>query len=158
MLSSPPTARPLGPTSSLPASPTKSLRQPALTSTAQLDSTAPAPRGVAGARRTYGGARTFRRDANEDAPVASGRPRLPELAGRETYSTLRAKWGVDEEEELNDEVEEQSQLLSVTQMRARGENSRFVDEFNYLVEGLASGLDLAVRRASAIEEIGRAHV
>ena len=64
---------------------------------------------------------------------------------RETYSALREKWGVDEEEELGEELG--TQLKSVTQLRAKGENARFVDELEYLLEGLASGMAVGVRRA-----------
>lgn len=62
---------------------------------------------------------------------------------RETYAVLRREWGVDEEEEGLGE----SELKSVTQLRAKGENARFVDEFDYLVEGLVPSMGLGVRRA-----------
>ncbi|KAL8279525.1 hypothetical protein RQP46_008087 [Phenoliferia psychrophenolica] len=194
VLSSPPSAAtnsraPLGPSSSLPTlplSPTKPRPPLARSSTSLLapppssaqDASAPAPRGVAGARRTYGSQRSFKRDLDEErlfasssttpssvpppsnsSPVIPGgtRKRLvlppvpPKVKERETYSALREKWGVDEEEELDEEVAEANQIKSVTQLRAKGENSRFVDELEYLLEGLVKGMALGVRRASAIE-------
>ncbi|GAA5857709.1 hypothetical protein JCM1840_000876 [Sporobolomyces johnsonii] len=87
--------------------------------------------------RTYGGARSFRRDVAEEALLAhpaaasssralpsnlnlSSSPRLPSLppsvshripgpsAPRETYSQLREKWGVAAEEELDEDEASQS--------------------------------------------------
>ncbi|KAK4696442.1 hypothetical protein P7C70_g8379, partial [Phenoliferia sp. Uapishka_3] len=151
-------------------------------SVALADSSAPAPRGVAGARRTYGGARSFKRDVEEEriflsgatparslpakdrksSPASGGRkgllPALPSKASeRETYSALRAKWGVDEEEELTEEVAG-TQLKSITQMRAKGENSRFVDEFEYLLEGLEPKMAIGVRRARYAFGIGGRYI
>jgi hypothetical protein len=59
---------------------------------------------------------------------------------------MRTVLGVDDEEEL-EESQGPSALKSITQLRARGENSRFVDEFRYLVDGLGKGQSLGVRRA-----------
>ncbi|KAM0750083.1 hypothetical protein T439DRAFT_380825 [Meredithblackwellia eburnea MCA 4105] len=129
-----------------------------------------APRGTGGVRKTYGGARSFKKDKEGDdffggvggAPSSSSSmgagpgkkrtllPTFPSLtAQRETYSSLRAKYGLDEEEDLVEELELSSQLKSVNQMRSKGDNNRFVDEFNYLMEGLEGGMDLGVRRSSA---------
>lgn len=60
---------------------------------------------------------------------------------------MRTALGVDEEE-MEEESQGPSALKSITQLRAKGENSRFVDEFNYLVEGLQSGESLGGRRAT----------
>lgn len=133
-------------------------------------------RGVVGAvKKTYGGARSYKRDMEEEriyardaaAPINSTPsgshppgykssgiaatrlfPLPPPVRERETYSVLRRRWGVDVDEG-NDSGEdglEQSDLKSITQLRAKGENARFVDEFNYLVEGLEGGQGLGVRR------------
>lgn len=116
-------------------------------------------------RKTYGSARSYKKDDTEesiyapvpmvkvistDSPVTMGKKLLTlPIKERETYSILRKRWGVDEEG-LAPEGEglEVSDLKSITQLRAKGENSRFIDEFNYLVEGLEAGIGLGIRRAS----------
>lgn len=40
-----------------------------------------------------------------------------------------------------------NELKTVSQLRAKGESSRFLDEFDYLVEGLDAEGELPVRRA-----------
>jgi hypothetical protein len=135
-----------------------------------------------GGRKTYGGARSFKRDDEEErlfglnppppAPpmtikrvsnprsegasksspfTATSRkllPALPRPAERDTYSSLRRRWGADSDEEMDESQKDiTSDLKSITQLRARGENTRFVDEFNYLVEGLGKGMAVGVRRA-----------
>lgn len=72
---------------------------------------------------------------------------------KESYATLRTKWGVDYEESLDDANASQeglaaNELKSVLHLREKGENTRFGDEFNYLVEGLGASMSLGVRRAS----------
>lgn len=62
---------------------------------------------------------------------------------------MRTALGVDEDELMEEEMSQgASALKSITQLRAKGENSRFVDEFNYLVEGLQKGETLSGRRAT----------
>ena len=62
---------------------------------------------------------------------------------------MRAALGVDEDELMEEEMSQgASALKSITQLKAKGENSRFVDEFNYLVEGLQKGETLSGRRAT----------
>lgn len=129
-------------------------------------------------KKTYGGARSYKRDLDEEriytgepvppnstpagsisasvksSGVAATRlfPLPPPVRERETYSVLRRRWGVDldAENEAEDGLE-QSDLKSITQLRAKGENARFVDEFNYLVEGLEAGQGLGVRRARYVD-------
>lgn len=97
------------------------------------------------------------------SPVAVRNLPPAPLRERETYAVLRRRWGVDlddDSSEINEGLEA-SDLKSITQLRARGENARFVDEFNYLVEGLEPGMGLGVRRAryvsaSSVQELIRA--
>lgn len=135
-------------------------------------------------QRTYGGARSFKRDEAEERMFGVEEPRevtlsttlksspfsastvtkrlvptLPprRIVERDTYSSLRTKWGAESDDELDDSQQSSSQkngavdghsdLKSITQLRARGENTRFVDEFNYLVEGLGSKMAIGIRRA-----------
>lgn len=83
--------------------------------------------------------------------TASARVVLPRRpAERETYSALRRRWGAESDDETDESKlspAEASELKSFTQLRARGENTRFIDEFNYLVEGLGKGMAIGVRRA-----------
>lgn len=171
-LLSSPTASPscaLGPSPSLPSAlpsqsqlsrPPSPTKRPLSRNTSLIDSS----RSVVGGPKTYGGARSFKRDVEEDRLFGPGpstldegrksspaggserkslKPKLPvQRRERETYAVLRREWGVDEEEGLGE-----SELKSVTQLRAKGENARFVDEFDYLVEGLVPSMGLGVRRA-----------
>ncbi|KAK4048271.1 hypothetical protein OIO90_005890 [Microbotryomycetes sp. JL221] len=139
-----------------------------------------APRGNTGSKRTYGGSRSFKRDIAEEQMLAvdveaafdeindangqpsasvSGHglrsslllPRIPQLPQeRRSYSAMRSMLGIDQDEEDEDSLEA-SHLKSVGQLRAKGESSRFVDEFNYLMEGLQKDDLLSGRRAAALE-------
>ncbi|WAR57651.1 hypothetical protein PtB15_8B704 [Puccinia triticina] len=127
-------------------------------------------------KKTYGGQRTFKPDENElklllplstpAPPRTSKRSSVPtpgssRLVGalkrfqsRETYSELRKKWGVDEDDES---IEDQNDLQTTIHQRAKGSSKRFTDELSYLIEGLnASGADhpdLSLKRSSAVELI-----
>lgn len=161
----------LGPSASLPllGSPSSSRPQSRPLSrtgtTIEASSSTLAPRGVAGAKKTYGAARSFRRDVEEErlylgtsneptvdavsnstsAATSShhlGRPPLE----RKSYAAMRRDLGVDDDEEMEESQASESALKSISQLRAKGENSRFVDEFNYLVDGLGAGMALGIRR------------
>ena len=121
-------------------------------------------------KRTYGAARSFKPDVQEDAifarqpsaPASSspgreegagpsrrrlGLPALPKaVKDRESYATLRKRFGADDDEEL-EESQRTNELKSVTQQRAKGENSRFQDEFSFLTEGLTDDQPIGVRRS-----------
>ncbi|KAI5478884.1 hypothetical protein MNV49_004518 [Pseudohyphozyma bogoriensis] len=187
----------LGPSSSLPilspsASPTKKLARTcsaaASGSMVVLGSGVEAlGRVAAGAKKTYGGARSFRQDdgllslvvpAPSRAAPADGTPATtsrvkPELHAsstpstgtsfsrrhllplqrereRERYDTLRSKWGIDVEEEEGLESSEH-ELKSIIQLREKGGEKKFRDEFDWLVDGLSDGGSVGVRRTSAIE-------
>ncbi|KAM0791555.1 hypothetical protein ACM66B_006002 [Microbotryomycetes sp. NB124-2] len=139
------------------------------------------PRGKAGSKRTYGGSRTLKPDVEEEeillgtqtqpaaaseasssaaTPGSSGiiskyLPQMPRKpAERRSYSAMREMLGIDQDEE-DEQSLEASQLRSVTQLRAKGESSRFVDEFNYLMEGLQKDDTVSGRRAAALEILRR---
>jgi hypothetical protein len=167
-------SRPLGSTTSLPLvlppksnrpiSPSKPLSRHGST---LLNFSEPPPRQapVAGSKRTYGGARSFRRDTDEEslfsissirsdaASTTSSRklPSLPPMRQRERISYATARAAQDSDELLEASLGGVTELKTVTQLRAKGENARFADEFDYLVEGLEPGCELSSRRSSAIE-------
>lgn len=124
-------------------------------------------------QRTYGAQRTFKDDEEEVSmllPIESAGPssscvqqrttaaeamHLPtvsQMKPRETYSDLRKKWGVDEDEE---EPESQPDLRTISHQRAAGSSKRFVDELSYLFEGLSGEeqSDLEFTRVGALELI-----
>lgn len=70
----------------------------------------------------------------------------------ESYTDLRARWGVDNSEDptLNVPIND---LNSLSEMRSRGETRRFLDEVGYLVEGLEPVAGKAVHRATAMEVV-----
>lgn len=153
----------LQPTSTRPASPSKPLGRHGST---LLNFSEPPPRQVpvTGSKRTYGGARSFRRDAEEDslfsipslpsdAASTSSRklPSLPPMRQRERISYATARAAQDSDELLEASSGGLTELKTVTQLRAKGENARFADEFDYLVEGLEPSCELSSRRSSAIE-------
>ncbi len=68
---------------------------------------------------------------------------------RESYSDLRARWGVDA---MENETQENGLLpndvKSVTDLMNKGETRRFMDEVGYLFEGLGPEQTLSVRRST----------
>lgn len=128
-----------------------------------------------GLKKTYGGPRTFKDDDEEMnllLPIRSDGPsssvaRCSPAAGsmkilnrmkakpRETYSDLRKKWGVDEDEQ---DSEGSTDLRTISHQRAMGSSKRFVDELSYLFEGLSEGErtnDLEAKRLGAIELVSK---
>jgi len=128
--------------------------------------------GVNTVKKTYGGERTFKQDENElklllplSTPASCRTSKrlsatsakssrvigsLKRFQSRETYSELRKKWGVDEDDEP---LEAQADLQTIIHQRASGSSKRFADELSYLIEGLMSGPDqpdLSIKRSSAI--------
>jgi len=128
--------------------------------------------GVNTVQKTYGGERTFKQDENElklllplSTPASCRTSKrlsatsakssrvigsLKRFQSRETYSELRKKWGVDEDDEP---LEAQADLQTIIHQRASGSSKRFADELSYLIEGLMSGPDqpdLSIKRSSAI--------
>ncbi|PLW10908.1 hypothetical protein PCANC_12936 [Puccinia coronata f. sp. avenae] len=123
-------------------------------------------------KKTYGGVRTFKQDESElkvllplstpapprsskrlsATPAGSSRfmGSLKRFQSRETYSELRKKWGVDEDDEP---LEAQADLQTIIHQRASGSSKRFTDELLYLIEGLvtrADPPDISTKRSSAV--------
>ncbi|GAA6044552.1 hypothetical protein JCM8097_003733, partial [Rhodosporidiobolus ruineniae] len=94
-------------------------------------------------------------------PPSLRRPLLPAAptAPRETYASLRHKWGIDAEESLNAEVFESQEsqerggrVEGGETLRKRGEGKRWGDEVGFLLEGLKDGReDEGAARASALD-------
>ncbi|KAG8917288.1 hypothetical protein FRC00_013817, partial [Tulasnella sp. 408] len=96
------------------------------------------------AARTYAKSRSFLVDLSENSLQD------PESQGseiRESYQDLRARWGMDQDEDdlaanslLND-------LRTGIELKNKGETRRFMDELGYLFEGLDPKEPLSVRRS-----------
>ncbi|KAI7949524.1 hypothetical protein MJO28_008345 [Puccinia striiformis f. sp. tritici] len=128
--------------------------------------------------KTYGGERTYKQDDNElnllmpiptpqrTSPRKSSAANktivapLKRFQSRETYTELRKKWGVDEDDD-DRSIEDQSELQTINHQRASGTSQKFTDELSYLIQGLisSSSVDtnipdlLSLQRSSAIEVI-----
>lgn len=132
-------------------------------------------RAASTSKKTYGGVRTFKRDIEEErmfgidvdeiptagpsntssvAPASASKAKTtvfpsvlrPPRQERRSYAALRSMLGVDQDED-DEESMEPTALKSIAQLRAKGETSKFVDEFSYLVEGLRPDESLDSRRA-----------
>ncbi|KAI8453299.1 hypothetical protein BY996DRAFT_4583350 [Phakopsora pachyrhizi] len=127
-------------------------------------------------KKTYGIGRTFKED-NQDARLLmpintnnqtdsfSSKKLMPSLSStkflsasskfqaRETYSDLRKKWGVDEDDE--DDLDSPRQdLQTISFQRAMGSSKKMMDELIYLLGGLTDGQaqsDLNLQRSSSVE-------
>jgi hypothetical protein len=101
-----------------------------------------------------------------------------DLEVHETYSDLRARWGVDNSEDdpypllLDDQSSSgkrkgkfretrpptpisngtSNDLKSITELRNKGESRRFQDEVGYLFEGLDPGSNISVRRGRCVSQ------
>ncbi|SCV72287.1 BQ2448_4981 [Microbotryum intermedium] len=146
-----------------------------------IESGAIAPRASgAGVRKTYGGGggRSFRRDKDEDdlmglpsalskeveedeasqesmsiiSPERTSVIPTATTTARRSYSSMRIEYGVEEEETILLESQQASSLSSITQLIAKGESTKFMDEVAYLLEGLGDAdASIGIRRSSAIE-------
>ncbi|KAF8582585.1 hypothetical protein K439DRAFT_1413240 [Ramaria rubella] len=78
---------------------------------------------------------------------------LPDDELRESYTDLRTRWGVDHSEDDPHHVPGvTNDLMSITELRSKGESRRFLDEVGYLFEGLLEpDMAVNVRRSSAAE-------
>ena len=68
----------------------------------------------------------------------------------ESYSDLRARWGIDVCEDFSTGM--MNDLKSITELRSKGENRRFLDDVGYLFEGLDSSSAIGLRRARYIAD------
>ncbi|CDZ98465.1 Wings apart-like protein [Phaffia rhodozyma] len=96
--------------------------------------------------KTYGGtSRSMLATAEAGSDVEG------EGTKRESYLTLAKRWGVDKAQELKEQT---IGLPTLNELRARGENQRFLDDLGYIMDGL-QGDSLAVKRPSAVDLIRR---
>ncbi|KIO33777.1 hypothetical protein M407DRAFT_17386, partial [Tulasnella calospora MUT 4182] len=98
--------------------------------------------------RTYAKSRSFLVDLSENLlqdPDSQG----SEL--RESYQDLRARWGMDQDEDDLFENSLLNDLRTGVELKNKGETRRFMDELGYLFEGLDPKESLSVRRSSALE-------
>ena len=88
---------------------------------------------------------------------------------RETYASLRLLWGIDAEENLDADEDQDSQdrgakVVGSGTLRRQGEGKRWMDELGWMCDGLRAGGggggdeggDRGAARASAIELVGKA--
>lgn len=132
----------------------------ASTSARTATTTSKATAVLPGSSRPQGGdART----SNASAMVAAAPPR------RETYASLRLLWGIDAEENLDADEDQDSQdrgakVVGSGTLRRQGEGKRWMDELGWMCDGLRAGDgqgggeggDRGAARASAIELVGKA--
>ncbi|KAK0489342.1 hypothetical protein IW261DRAFT_1444455 [Armillaria novae-zelandiae] len=156
----------------------------------------PPPQHRAPVKRTYAGkSRSFLVSLPVNAAAASGLGlEDDDFLNRESYSSLRSRWGVDTSEDdpypqpspsrshsdsnpatpnssppkrskskskgggtANALVPEplpngmMNPLKSITELRSKGENRRFLDEVGYLIEGMDKDGRVGLRRSSALE-------
>ncbi|KAG9104638.1 hypothetical protein FRC06_000402 [Ceratobasidium sp. 370] len=129
-------------------------------SSAEPMSTTPTTLGMPAPRRTYSQMRTFLMPLDE--LDASGQPlaaTAPRLALTKSYNDLVLS---ESQEELQQDTAEknitfngETDLRSITEMRVKGESRRFGDDIEYVLEGLEGESIVRVRRASAVEFVGR---
>jgi hypothetical protein len=108
-------------------------------------------------KRTYGGAsRSMLASASSSSNLLLSHSSIEPL--QESYTTLAKRWGVNnainEEDDSGLEGAGMIDLPTITELRARGENQRFLDDLGYIVEGLSGGEEggegLSVRRPSYV--------
>ncbi|KAK2462751.1 hypothetical protein APHAL10511_005269 [Amanita phalloides] len=185
----------------LPSTPSrdKGKRKDAIHQDATLNPLPPLPLPASNVTRTYGGkSRSFL----VTIPASSLGPNaLPpnmnvsigddedDYLTRESYSSLRARWGVDNSEDDPYPVDSPNKrrsgsagetqsgspsrvgkgskkgsvpsiplppgmmnpLKSITELRSKGENRRFLDEIGYMFEGMSKICTLSLRKTSALD-------
>lgn len=144
-----------------------------------------------GITRTYaGGGRTLRQADPKDATDVSdaallqspskatarfglaegeaGAAKAAPVPRRETYASLRLLWGIDAEETLDADEEQDSQdrgarVVGSGILRKQGQGKRWMDELGWMCDGLRAGAgqqdgngDRGAARASAAELVGKA--
>ncbi|KAG8930465.1 hypothetical protein FRC02_004129 [Tulasnella sp. 418] len=114
-------------------------------------SSRPAPRTYTGKSRSFLAPQAVESTESQHPEGSSQSDSQQDFSVRESYKELRARWGVDQDIDPVDELN--NVVHSVIEMRNKGENRKFLDEIGYLFEGLEPKMGLAVRRASALEVI-----
>ncbi|QRV75308.1 wings apart-like protein regulation of heterochromatin protein [Ceratobasidium sp. AG-Ba] len=124
-------------------------------------SATPTTLGMPAPRRTYSQMRSFLMPLDEmDAsgqPLATSAP--PRLVPTKSYNDLVLS---ESQEELQQDTADknitfngETDLRSITEMRVKGESRRFGDDIDYVLQGLEGETVVRVRRASAVEFVGR---
>ncbi|KAF9515699.1 hypothetical protein BS47DRAFT_740245 [Hydnum rufescens UP504] len=155
---------PLLKTSSLPViSPSKKVEKtPTITATLDLSpSNVPAPSHTATLPRpnvrTYSQARSFlvAIPPSPGAEVSETQTNAAESQDlhRESYADLRRRFRVDvsSDDEIGEGLMGPLDLKSISELRDKGENRRFLDEIGYLLEGFDSKMTIPVKRLSALK-------
>jgi hypothetical protein len=144
---------PDSPSASRPSSPKHSL----LLSSHMQQNASPKRPSLPASKRTYGGAsRSMLASASSSSNLLLSHSSIEPL--QESYTTLAKRWGVNnainEEDDSGLEGAGMIDLPTITELRARGENQRFLDDLGYIVEGLSGGEEgvegLSVRRPSYV--------
>lgn len=88
----------------------------------------------------------------------------------ESYTALSKRWGVGDNSNhggidgqgggsnINNDEYDTIDLVTLTELRARGENQRFLDDLGYIVDGLSSSggdASMTVKRPSAVDLVRR---
>lgn len=159
-------------------SPFKSFPQPSTSASAPLPASSSSTRTYAGKSRSFLislPASTIAGPSGAHLGLGIENPLAEESEGRESYSDLRNRWGIDNSEDdpyLNNNGSQSptypgsqspnkvkakqvvtyangmtNDLKSITELRSKGESRRFSDEVGYLFEGLEPSGGVSVRRA-----------
>lgn len=102
--------------------------------------------------RTYSQARSFLIPIppSPDAKSSETQTNVAEsqVLHRESYADLRKRFRVDisSDDEIEEGLMGPLDLKSISELRDKGENRRFLDEIGYLLEGLDSKMTIAVKR------------
>ncbi|WVW84053.1 hypothetical protein I302_106081 [Kwoniella bestiolae CBS 10118] len=150
-------------TQSMPESPSKS--SPKVTEgTSLLANTAQASGSGSGgrARRTYGGKRSMLAEVSQGdldiSNVTKDEVGADETAPETSYAELRKKYETDNDEAGSGSGNLMTELLlarapqTVSDMRSKGENRRFMDELSCLIDGIVDpSMGMSFKRTSAID-------
>ncbi|WVQ99575.1 hypothetical protein IAU59_006711 [Kwoniella sp. CBS 9459] len=158
-------SRGLSRTQTMPESPSRSIAKSAETETGTSSIQQQAQGSGGRAKRTYGKTRTMLSEVSnvelEVSKISKGGDLDETTAPQESYAELRDRFEIDNttiERTGNGSGNLMSELLlarapqTVSDMRSKGENRRFMDELNYLIEGISDPTSgAAFKRASAID-------
>ncbi|WWC70115.1 uncharacterized protein I206_104062 [Kwoniella pini CBS 10737] len=152
-------------TKSMPESPSKSSPKNQDNSSLGVNTVTQGAGGSGGrAKRTYGGKRSMLAEVSkvnlELSNVSEDDVGISENAPEVSYAELRKKFETDNEETDNGSGNLMAELLvarapqAVSDMRSKGENRRFMDELNCLIEGIGDPtMGISFKRTSALDII-----
>ncbi|WVF71292.1 hypothetical protein IAT40_006095 [Kwoniella sp. CBS 6097] len=152
-------------TQSMPESPSKSITKNAEIEAGTIVSQVQGQGSGGRANRTYGKTRTMLSEVSkvdlELSKLKSGEEVNETVAPEESYAELRDRFEIDNttlERTGSGSGNLMSELLlakapqTVSDMRSKGENRRFMDELNYLIEGISDPTSgAAFKRTSAVD-------